>query len=65
MSIRFEKRKKAGPFRFSLTKSGVGFSFGLFGNRIARQSDGRIRLTLKIPFTNFRTVKYLGKKRGN
>lgn len=51
MGIRFRKTKKAGPFRFSLTKKGVGWSIGNKYIGYSHGASGRKSLRASIPGT--------------
>ena len=56
MGIRFRKSKNIGPLRINLSKSGVGFSFGVKGARITKKANGGIRTTMSIPGTGIQSV---------
>jgi hypothetical protein len=45
------RSKKVGPFRFNLTKRGVGASVGIPGARYSVHSTGRTTKTVGIPGT--------------
>ena len=49
MGFRIRKSWGAGPFRFNLSKSGIGGSIGVKGARLTRTANGRTRSTLSIP----------------
>lgn len=51
MGFHFRKSIKAGPFRFTLSKSGISTSFGVKGARITKRADGRTQGTVRIPGT--------------
>lgn len=57
MGMRFRKSKKIGPFRFTLSKSGIGMSVGVKGFRVTKTSSGRVRTTASIPGTGISYVK--------
>lgn len=57
MGVRFRKSKKVGPFRFTLSKSGLGMSVGVKGFRVTKTSSGRVRTTASIPGTGISYVK--------
>lgn len=63
MGFRFRKSIKAGPLRINLSKSGIGYSFGVKGARISRSATGRKRATLSIPGTGLSYSKSLSHKR--
>ena len=48
MGFRFRKSIKAGPLRINLSKSGIGYSFGVKGARISHSATGRKRATFNI-----------------
>lgn len=48
MGLRFRKTIKAGPLRFTVSKSGVSTSFGGKGARITKLANGRTRTTLSV-----------------
>lgn len=62
MGLRFRKSINVGLFRINLSKSGVGYSFGVKGARITKKSDGGTRLTAYIPGTGISYVKENKKK---
>ena len=49
MGFRFRKSFKAGPFRVTASKSGLGTSFGVKGFRTGIGADGRRRTTVTVP----------------
>lgn len=53
MGFRFRRTLNLGPFRWTTTANGSGFSFGIPGFRIGKGADGRSRITLSIPGTGF------------
>ncbi len=52
-------------FRINISKSGIGYSWGIKGFRITRTATGRIRKTFTIPGTGISYVDERGLKRGN
>ena len=56
MGWRFRKSVKVGPFRINLSKSGVGYSYGVKGYRVTKGSNGRTRKTMSIPGTGISYV---------
>lgn len=52
-----------GGFRVNLSKSGIGYSWGVKGYRITKTADGRTRHTASIPGTGISYVEEHGKKR--
>ena len=63
MGFRFRKSIKAGPLRINLSKSGIGYSFGVKGARISHSATGRKRATFSIPGTGLSYSKSLTHKR--
>ena len=57
MGVRFRKSKKLGPFRFTLSKSGIGVSAGVKGLRVTKSASGRVRTTVSIPGTGISYVQ--------
>ncbi|NLY53200.1 MAG: DUF4236 domain-containing protein [Firmicutes bacterium] len=58
MGLRFRKSIRLGKgLRINLSKSGVGFSWGIPGFRITRTAKGRTRKTISIPGTGLSYVK--------
>ena len=55
----FRKIFNFGPFRTSVSKSGVGFSWGLPGLRFGVSPNGRKYLSVGIPGTGLYMIKYL------
>ena len=52
MGLRFRKSiKLPGGFRINLSKSGVGFSWGVKGARVTRTAKGRTQATFSLPGT--------------
>lgn len=56
MGFRFRKSFGKGPFRITLSKSGVGYSAGVKGFRMTKKSGGGIRTTASIPGTGISYV---------
>ena len=52
-----------GGFRVNLSKSGIGYSWGVKGYRITKTADGRTRHTASIPGTGISYVEEHGPKR--
>ena len=60
LAWRYRKSKRLpGGFRLNLSKSGLGFSWGVRGFRVGRDSRGRIVRTLSIPGTGLYNRQYL------
>lgn len=57
MGLRFRKSINLGPFRMTVSKSGVSTSFGVKGARITKTANGRIRKTVSIPGTGISHVE--------
>lgn len=64
MGLRFHKSIKL-PFglRLNLSKSGIGFSFGVKGFRISKSANGKTRKTFSIPGSGISYVKEDGSKK--
>jgi len=60
MGVRFRKSIKAGPVRVNLSKSGVGYSVGGKGFRVAKKANGGVRTTASIPGTGISYVSDSG-----
>lgn len=52
---------RLGPFRVNLSKSGIGFSAGVRGLRVGRDSNGRDYSHLSIPGTGIYRRDYFSK----
>ena len=59
MGWRFRKIFTAGPFRTSVTKSGVGYSIGLGGFRYGVTPQGKKYISVGFPGTGFYFQHYL------
>ena len=57
MGLRFRKSIKVGPFRVNLSKSGIGYSYGVKGYRVTHKANGGVRTTASIPGTGISHVK--------
>lgn len=51
MGMRYRKSVKVGPFRATVSKSGVSYSAGVKGARITKRADGKVQTTLTAPKT--------------
>lgn len=60
MGLRFRKTYGKGPFRVTVSKSGLSYSAGVKGYRITKRADGRVQRTASIPGTGISHVKTLG-----
>lgn len=60
MGWRFRKQFGSGGFRGSLTKRGIGMSWGIPGVRFGVSPTGRRFLSLSIPGTGLYWIKYFG-----
>lgn len=61
MGLRFRKSIRAGELgRINLSKSGVGFSYGVKGLRYTKKSGGGSRVTASVPGTGVSYVKDSG-----
>lgn len=59
MGLRFRKSFSIGPFRITVTKSGISFSFGVKGFRITRSAKGKNTATVSLPGTGLSYVQDL------
>jgi Protein of unknown function (DUF4236) len=58
----YRKSIKVGPFRFNLSRRGVGHSVGARGARYTRTADGRREMTFRIPGTGLSWRRPLGSR---
>ena len=65
MSWRFRKIFRLGPFGTSISKSGVGVSWGIPGFRIGVSGNGRKYLTLGIPGTGIYFTKFFNQQKNH
>ena len=58
MGFRFNKSIRIGKnFRINLSKSGIGYSYGVKGYRITKTAKGNIRHTISMPGTGISYIK--------
>lgn len=62
MGFRFRKSFKAGPFRATISKSGISTSFGVKGARITKKANGNTMSTIGIPGTGLSYVSETSNK---
>lgn len=63
MGFRYRKTiNLGGGFRINLSKSGVGYSWGVKGYRVTKTAKGNVRETISIPRTGLSYVKESTKK---
>jgi hypothetical protein len=60
---RFRKVINFGLFRTNISKTGVGYSFGLFGLRFGVSPSGKKYVSFGIPNTGLYFIKYLNDNR--
>lgn len=65
MSWIFRKVFRLGPFRTTLSKGGVGVSWGIPGFRFGVSPSGRKYFSIGIPGTGLYFIKYLDSKSNN
>lgn len=65
MSWIFRKIFRFGPFRTTLSKGGLGMSWGISGFRVGVSANGRKYITLGIPGTGFYFTKYFTRQTQN
>jgi hypothetical protein len=58
MSWRFRKSKSIGPFRATVSKTGLGTSVGFFGFRLGVSPNGKKYWSFGIPGTGLFYIKY-------
>ncbi|WCM43292.1 DUF4236 domain-containing protein [Flavobacterium sp. CBA20B-1] len=58
MAWRFRKSKNIGPFRATVSKKGVGTSFGFLGIRFGVSSNGKKYISFGIKNTGLYYIKY-------
>lgn len=63
MAMRFRKSFGKGPFRVTVSKSGVSTSVGGKGFRVTKKAGGGVRTTTSIPGTGISYTQDYGKKR--
>ncbi len=64
MGLRYRKSiNLGGGFRINLSKSGVGYSWGVKGARITKTARGTTRSTISIPGTGISYVEETGKRK--
>ena len=62
MGLRFRRVLSKGPLKLSLSKRGLGLSWGVPGVRIGQSPDGRRYIAVGLPGTGLYYVKYFGGK---
>lgn len=65
MGFQFRKSKSFGPFRVTVSKSGISTSVGIKGLRVTKTADGRVKTTASIPGTGIRYTKDITKRNDN
>ena len=63
MGFRLRKSIKAGPFRMTVSKSGIGYSVGTKDARITKPAKGKTRATISAPGTGLSYSKTLSSKK--
>jgi len=63
MGWRFRQVFRSGPFRWSLSKKGVGWSFGIPGLRYGVSPNAQRYVSVGIPGTGLYYIKYLHSKK--
>lgn len=61
MGFSYRKSFKAGPLRITASKSGISYSAGVKGVRVAKRADGRVQTTLSAPGTGIRYTHSSGR----
>lgn len=62
MSWRFRKVLGRGPFRWTLSKRGIGWSFGIPGLRYGVSPNGSRYVSFGLPGTGLYWIKYLDQR---
>jgi hypothetical protein len=62
---RFRKVFGRGPFRWTLSKRGIGWSWGIPGLRYGVSPSGQRYISFSIPGTGLYWIKYLKQKPGS
>lgn len=65
MGFRFRKSVNFGGFRVNISKSGIGYSYGVKGARVTKTASGKTRTTLSVPGTGLSYVTESGAKKSN
>jgi hypothetical protein len=62
--VQYRKRKKVGPFQFTVSQSGISSSVGAGPLRFSLGADGKIRRTVRVPGTGIYDTKVIGGRPG-
>ena len=63
MGFNFRKSFNLGKyFKINLSKSGIGFSFGVPGFRVTKTANGKLKKTISVPGTGLSYTDDIGKK---
>jgi|688.fasta_scaffold28627_4 hypothetical protein len=62
MGWRFRRSVGLGPLRLNMSKSGLGYSWGVPGIRVSTTPNGRRYLWLSLPGTGLAWSKEIGRK---
>ena len=65
MGFRFRKSFGFGPFRTTISKSGISTSVGVKGARITKRADGKTQTTVSIPGTGISHVSTSSQKKSS
>ena len=65
MGFNYRKSKKIGPFRVTVSKSGVSTSIGSKYYRVTRKANGKIQTTTRIPGTGISYTKQISRNNSN
>ena len=66
MGLRYRKSiNLGGGFRINLSKSGIGYSWGVKGYRVTKTANGNIRETYSIPGTGISYVEEQNRNKRN
>lgn len=62
--VQFRKRKKVGPFRFTVSRRGISTSVGAGPLRFSLGADGKLRRTVCVPGAGTYDTKVIGGRTG-
>ena len=59
--LRFRRVLRSGPFRWTLSKGGIGWSWGFPGFRYGVSANGQRYVSVGVPGTGLYWIRYLGR----
>jgi Protein of unknown function (DUF4236) len=60
--VQYRKRKKVGPFRFTVSQRGTSTSVGAGPLRFSLGADGKVRRTVRVPGAGIYDTKVIGER---